>query len=721
MAYAKILPIKRTLNKSINYIIDPAKTDNQLLVTGFNCEPLTASNEFECTVALAKMVTDKDTKEGTVIARHIIQSFSPEDNVDENKAHEIGKKLADELLEGRFEYVIATHNDKGHIHNHIIFNAVSFVDYKKFQVAPYKTVAKLRALSDRLCIENDLSVIKENQNLGYSYFQYLKSQEYNKVRKEIRQRIKFVLDRTSNMEDFKKGLASLGVEIIEKDNDFIYRLADTSVPAAKLSKDGEVSKGSIEDILVTNKGEQEYIKEEIQLGVFKSESYEQFIENLKILNISFEKIKGRNYFIFGDNVRVAEEIIGSEYSVDEIKRRINARDLNFEIAKSFDFKEEFETKVKASVNESLVKVELEDKNIVQRSKNGLLIEVPINGLEQRIFIPAGNVQYSPVRNKYDIYLGSRFDYYYSDRSGESVKQKSVKGRHLIRNIDLLNGRKPEMVSVPNSAILNISKKGVMISLLDYGIQKMFIPSEFVEIDRTGSILNVALYKNWYYTYTQVSDQNKTIKKNIPGIELAEAIQNVSHNSDLSISRRLRYLDRYNAFEKTKDLARTLRYINRENIKSRADIYKRRDSFDILSVSIDEKLKVIDNKIYDYESALGYLQTYNEYKVYHDELEKQGFFTKNKYKEAHSLDLRVFEGSIENLQSVNIDPSTNIADMKSLIMNTKSERDSIKFEYDNTRRKWAETNKIIDIVNDIGTRGLESQRYVQRSISHDMDR
>ena len=121
MAVTKIKPIKSTLSKALDYIQNPDKTDEKILVSSFGCAAETADIEFEFTLSQA---LDK----GNNLAHHLIQSFEPGE-VDYQKAHEIGRQLADAVTKGQYEYVLTTHIDKGHIHNHIIFCAVNFVDY----------------------------------------------------------------------------------------------------------------------------------------------------------------------------------------------------------------------------------------------------------------------------------------------------------------------------------------------------------------------------------------------------------------------------------------------------------------------------------------------------------------------------------------------------------------------------------------------------------------
>ncbi len=150
MAVTKIKPIKSTLKKALDYIQNPDKTDGKILVSSFGCSPETADIEFEFTIAQA-------LNRGNNLAHHLIQSFEPGE-VDYQKAHEIGKHLADAVTKGKYEYVLTTHIDKGHVHNHIIFCSVNFVDYHKYN-SNERSYYGIRNISDRLCRENGLSVV----------------------------------------------------------------------------------------------------------------------------------------------------------------------------------------------------------------------------------------------------------------------------------------------------------------------------------------------------------------------------------------------------------------------------------------------------------------------------------------------------------------------------------------------------------------------------------
>jgi hypothetical protein len=152
MAVTKIHPIKTTLKKAIDYICNGDKTDDEIYVTTHLCSRENAYKEFEIT----KKQFSSRTK---ILAHHLIQSFVPEE-VSFEEAHQVGIELCEKILEGQYEYVLATHIDKEHIHNHIIFNSIDVDDGKVYH-SYYGSYMNIRIQSDRLCREHNLSVIDQ--------------------------------------------------------------------------------------------------------------------------------------------------------------------------------------------------------------------------------------------------------------------------------------------------------------------------------------------------------------------------------------------------------------------------------------------------------------------------------------------------------------------------------------------------------------------------------
>ena len=208
MAVIKIKAIRGTLSKAIAYILNPEKTDEKLLVSSYGCASETAAREFEWT---RKIAEQKGMNPVRIIARHVIQSFEIGE-VTPELAHEIGKQFADEILGGKYEYLLTTHIDKYHVHKHLIFNAVDFVDYHAYK--SYKRIYyDMREVSDRLCKENGLSVIPPSQNKGMGYKEYTEAKRGTSWKQKLKQTIDRLVITAKDYDDFLRLMQEAGYEI----------------------------------------------------------------------------------------------------------------------------------------------------------------------------------------------------------------------------------------------------------------------------------------------------------------------------------------------------------------------------------------------------------------------------------------------------------------------------------------------------------------------------
>ena len=213
MAVTKIHPIKTTLRKAIDYICNGDKTDGEIYVTTHLCSRENAHKEFE----LTKKQFGSRTK---TLAHHLIQSFVPEE-VSFEEAHQVGIELCEKILEGKYEYVLATHINKDHIHNHIIFNSID-VDEGKVYHSYYGSYMDIRNQSDRLCKEHNLSVIDQETQReinGIKRRKFVNWYDWNEDKKgsSYKSGLQFDIDRaikySINWEDFLSKMEDKGYEI----------------------------------------------------------------------------------------------------------------------------------------------------------------------------------------------------------------------------------------------------------------------------------------------------------------------------------------------------------------------------------------------------------------------------------------------------------------------------------------------------------------------------
>ena len=204
MAITKIHPIKSTLKKALDYIENPVKTDEKILVSSFACSYETADIEFELLLSQAM-------QKGNNLAHHLIQSFAPGETTPE-QAHEIGRQLADEVLQGKYPYVLTTHIDKGHVHNHIIFCAVDMVNQRKY-VSNRRSYAYIRRTSDRLCKEHGLSVVMPGQDRGKSYAEWDAHRKGTSWKAKLKIAIDAAIPQAKDFDDFLRLLQEQGYKV----------------------------------------------------------------------------------------------------------------------------------------------------------------------------------------------------------------------------------------------------------------------------------------------------------------------------------------------------------------------------------------------------------------------------------------------------------------------------------------------------------------------------
>lgn len=213
MATTKIFSITTTESKALAYIASPSKTDNRRLIATHYCsgDPYQASREFE------DIRTERGTGRNKVLSQHLIQSFAPGEITSE-QALEVGKELADKLLLENFQYFLAVHTDKDHIHIHCIFNNVSLNDGRTFETLANQGNVKERAwkklidLSDEICWGHGLSVIEDHENTkGVSHYEWTMQQLNLSWKAKLKYAIDQVVKESENFDDFLEKCKAHGI------------------------------------------------------------------------------------------------------------------------------------------------------------------------------------------------------------------------------------------------------------------------------------------------------------------------------------------------------------------------------------------------------------------------------------------------------------------------------------------------------------------------------
>ena len=314
MAYTKIHAIKATVDKAIDYICNPDKTDEQIYVSSYACAPETAAIDFKYTL-------DHCRENSPNKAYHLIQAFAPGE-VSYEEAHRIGKELADKVLEGKYSYVLTTHIDKGHIHNHIIFCAADNIEHNKYHDCK-QSYYHIRKLSDELCKAHNLSIIIPGGERGKKYKEWQSDQNGSTWKTQLRRDIIFCIKSASTYEDFLLLMRAKGYEI--KGESFEEGAAKY-ISFRPLDKERFV-RGSTKSL------GKEYTKERIRERIEMKRERKSVIpkkdySSRRLIDTSDEKFQGSpglQQWATIENLKIAAQSYNEVGSLSELKHQITVK------------------------------------------------------------------------------------------------------------------------------------------------------------------------------------------------------------------------------------------------------------------------------------------------------------------------------------------------------------------------------------------------------------
>ena len=346
MAYTRIHAIKATVQKALKYICNPEKTDGKLLIDSFACGVETAHYDFMDALSKSSGVGDKQ-------AFHLIQSFAPGE-VDFDTAHQVGIELADKLLENKYSYVIATHIDKGHCHNHIIFCAVDNVEHKKYNDCK-RTYKQIRNLSDKLCREHGLSVIIPSGQKGKTHYEWQEQKKGQSWKAQMKLDMDNAIYKASSFDDFIFRMRSKGYAV--KGETF----GDDALKYLSFSASGQ---NRFTRVSVKHFGEgytKEAIKERIEKRV-KVQDYSTVRKRVPFPRHSdarrtlidtdkekFQESGALKHWADIQNLKIVAASYAEGGSIEELERRITERNVAAKTARNDMVELEHEMKNKAEI------------------------------------------------------------------------------------------------------------------------------------------------------------------------------------------------------------------------------------------------------------------------------------------------------------------------------------------------------------------------------------
>lgn len=502
---------KKYRRRLIKYILNPDKTDNLKLVSDFgmsnyldfpsHTEMVEMYNvNFTNNYKLYESRNDRQEKhQQTIHAHHLIQSFSPEDNLTPEEINRIGYETMMELTGGRFKFIVATHTDKDHVHNHILINAIDRNSDKKL-IWNYALERNLRMISDRISKVTGAKIIEKR----YSYRDYKKYRE-SSHKFELKQRLYFLLQQSKSFDDFLEKAKQLHVQIDFSQKHSRFLMTDRTM--IKPIRGRQLSKRDLydEDFFKTYFAKQE-IESRLKFLLKSVYSLEELHVKAKELNLTIE-LKQKNVMFTleedGKKISLSHKKISDKklYDVQFFNRYFEDREVR-DIQALENLQEDFQTfreeqhkeKVSAEEIEEAFKkykekrdaihefeIELTDNQIEKLVDDGVYIQVSF-GIKQSglIFIPNYQLDIFEEDNhkKYKVYIRETSSYFVYNK--ENMDNNCfIKGRTLIRQLSNDSQKLPYRRPTLKSLKEKISEINLMIELSNTNKQYQEIKDELV--------------------------------------------------------------------------------------------------------------------------------------------------------------------------------------------------------------------------------------------------
>ena len=674
MATTKIHAIKATIDKAIRYVENPEKTDDQTLVSGYNTNPQTAAFDFEITSTMAKSVHGSHRKASGNLAYHLIQSFSPDDNVSPEQAHELGLKLAMEFTDGKFEFIVATHINTESIHNHIIVNAVSFYDYKKLRTVPYRTAQQIRSISDRLCMESQLSIIKNPQQLGQLYPTYIQKKRTTSNRTEVRKKLNFCLERATNYAQFLQMAQELGISVCQRGKHMTYlpEGAGRAIRDTSLADTDKFTYTGLMERLEDNTAEQLFIRERIAKILPNVSTFTDFAKLLQSegVKIRVKKLTGQLLYKAADldGAWIPADALGDGFTLAGLESAIKNKSETLDTNRSTPIAElyhELTTNYPQSCDTS---VRLTARQICSAGKRGVLLQIhDSSGNPAKLMIDNSHIHTTPD-GSVSADIGAAFSY---DITYDDGTHGTIRGTDLIRQIDEENLTQPLIVSLTADQIMAMSLRGVTVHLPQHHIERLFIPERYVQRNVEQGSCAISLYPGWQYSYVPTGSE-KT-RKSISGAELAQSLGGVVQvgTSESSLARRVANVERRAGIANAQVLGKLLGSMADNGLHSAADFDHQISAYQREEMKLRNKIAEHRSKSKTYAATAHNLQVCRTNKSVWLEYASKPLAQKDTFYKQNEAALQAYSRAASQLDKMGISLGTEPEKVRQLVTETES--------------------------------------------------
>ena len=579
-----------------------------------------------------------------------------------------------EFTDGKFEFVVATHINKDSIHNHIIINAVSFYDYKKLRTVPYRTAQQIRSISDRLCMESQLSIIKDPQQLGQLYPTYIQKKRTTSNRTEVRKKLNFCLERATNYAQFLQMAQELGISVCQRGKHMIYLLdgAGRAIRDTSLADTDKFTYTGLVELLEDNAAEQLFIRERIA-KIFPSVStFTDFIKQLQSEGVKARVKKQTGQLLYKaadlDGTWVPADALGDGFTLAGLENTIKNKSENLDTNHSTSIAELYQDLTTNYPKSCDTSVRLTSRQICSADKRGVLLQIQdANGNPAKLMMDNRHI-HTTSDGAVTADIGAAFSY---DITYDDGTHGTIRGADLIRQIDEANLTQPLTVSLTADQIMAMSLRGVTVHLPQYGIARLFIPEHYVQRNVEQGSCAISLYPGWQYSYVPTGSE-KT-RKSISGAELTQSLGGVVQvdTFESSLARRVANVERRAGIANAKELGKILGGMANSGLYSATDFDKQINLYHRKEMDLRNKIVDLRAKNKTYAAAAHSLQICKTYKSVWMAYASQPQPLKETYYKQNEAVLQTYSRAASQLDKMGISLGTEPEKIRQLVTETES--------------------------------------------------
>lgn len=735
MAITKIHAINRSTKAAIKYIIDPLKTRNGELVEGIHCDVPTASFEFEMLADMSHRYNGNYERVGgrhvggqrlhqAAKSYHLIQSFSPDDHVTPEEAHAIGVQLMRELLGNDYQFVIATHVDKDHIHNHIVFNAYSMTTLKKFRSQPYITANRIKEISNRLTAEHGLSVsLRRDEQLEKNGFVHEKD-VHQSFRAELRRRLRFVASRATSPEMFDQLCEQLEITTTKRGQDRGYRLPDQqrNIRDKSLSDIGSYTSEGIKTTTAENADNQLRLMALIDDVYGMCDSLDDLTFMLQQEHdVTLKRQRNGSYqFTFHDGTKVPAELLPPAYHLNYMNEHWHDPNALKAKVAAPDVLAEYQEQTKSKMTNTETLMDLSEDQVLSVDEKGALVQLEVPN-EGQLTVHLNRYELRGDSDHLQVALQANYYYTLTDQSGKRPRAVSIRGEALIHAIDLDQGLNPELVKVPPQAVFGHSDKGLTITLPDAGYERVFIPNDAVNYDRLHQQYTVQIGNHWHYNATPFATLNDPEPKSVSltGAALKPALKSTQPvlGRWLIANRQRQYMQAQQA--DVKRLSTTLGELRANHITDRQSLGRQVTAVKAQLHDVQQKIEMLHDKITNYNDLAKFIFTRNQYQPIIDKLEDVSPNEQHRLTKKYQHEINMYQTAVLHLQNQDFNPLLTNEEMASVITDQEKTLRSLEQSLKQQTimvNKWED---IADLMDDL--QGELPQEEQEQQHHHDIER